>query len=114
MLSPTRCFATKVQRVTASSLFHCGNPAANSEGVHHESQTTPPPAAFLIALLLAGSAGVASAATTAESPPDSWFGYMVDQVECALGYQSACMALENGGSGEVHTDNPGDPTVNNK
>lgn len=73
-----------------------------------------PPPAFLIALLLANSVGVASAATTAASPPESWFGYMADQVECAFGNQSACMALEKGGSGEVHTDNPGDPTVNNK
>lgn len=94
-------------------LFHRGNPAAHAEGEHHETQTTPP-AAFLIALLLAGSAGVASAATMAASPPDSWLGYMVDQVECAFGNQSACMALENGGSGEVHTDNPGDPSVTNK
>lgn len=76
-------------------------------------QTTSSPAAFLIALLLAGSAGVASAATTAESPPDSWFGYMVDQVECALGNQSAWMALENGGSGGVTTDTTTNPTIKN-
>ena len=98
MLSPTRCFATKVQRVTASSLFHRGNFVANSEGVHRESQTAPRIAALLVALALAGSAGASSAATTASS--DSWFGGVELWAECVLGTPAACMAA-SGGPGYV-------------
>ena len=65
-------------------------------------------------MLLAASAGVAGAATGNTSSSNSWFGYMVNQVECAFGSQSACMAVANSGPGVVSPDAIGDPMIKNK
>ena len=91
-------------------LFHHGNPAANPEGEHHETQTIPP-ATLLIALVLARSAGAASAATATSS--GSWFTQAEQLImACVSGNSFACMAAA-GGTGTVTPDDPGDPMIKN-
>jgi hypothetical protein len=92
-------------------LFHRGNPAANTEGEHHETQITPP-ATLLIALVLACSAGAASAATIGTS--GSWLGGMEQMMMACIGGNSvACLAADGGGM--VSTDGGGSaPTITNQ
>jgi hypothetical protein len=92
-------------------LHHCGNPAAHTEGEHHETQIYPP-RVLLIAFVLAGSAGAASAATATSS--GSWFteaGQLI--MACASGNSVACMAA-GGGAGTVNPDTVTNPTIINK
>jgi len=97
--------------LTDFSPLRRGNPAASTEGEHHETQTTPP-ATLLIALVLACSAGAASAATATSS--GSWFTQAEQLImACASGNSFACMAAA-GGTGTVSPDGNGNPTVNNK
>jgi hypothetical protein len=101
---PDRRSATTREKLQSNHCFTAAIPPQTQEGEHHEVQTHPPPriTALLIGLALAGSASVACAAPTVSS--NSWFHYVTQVVECALGDHDACAAIKNDGLGTITTD----------